>query len=378
MLNYMNDNLLIKIKKVSVSDIIKTLFINNIDVEIINNYNDIVTCKINLKDINKVKKIYKIEVVEDYTYKNLIKKLIDKIYYLILIIIGLLLYFFMSNIIVRVDILSNNNELNKVLFKELDNNHIKRLSFKKNYIEINNIKENILNKLNDKLEWLEIENVGMTYIIKLEERKTSIKEENGTQCNIIAKTDGMITKIISEQGIVLVKNNQIVKEGDILITGQIVLNEETKANVCAKGLVFAEKWYNVSIDIPKIQKKKRYTNRVRYNLIYSPDNRDYKIFKSRLRNYDTDKKEIISILNKKLYFVKEYEYLYDDITLDEEALNKKIDELIYEKLELSLGDNERILSKNVLKKDENDSRIDIELFVTIEKLISKQVTYNLE
>ena len=64
--------------------------------------------------------------------------------------------------------------------------------------------------------------------------------------------------------------------------------------------------------------------------------------------------------------------------------NRKIADLdgfyaeLDEKLELNLGDNERILSKNVLKKEENNSRIKIELFVTIERLISKQVTYTLE
>ena len=378
MLNSMKDKLIIKINKISISQLIKELFRLNIDVEIIKEDKKYVICKINNKDLEKIKKHYKIEIINEYTYKNIFKALKEKLYYLLLILLGILLYIFFSNTIVKVSILSNNKELVKVLTKELDNNNIKRLTYKKNFIEINNIKENILNNNKDKLEWLEIENIGMTYVIKLEERKISEKQVSEGNCNIIAKSDGMITKIISEQGNILVKNNQMVKEGDILITGQIMLNDEVLANTCAKGLVYAEKWYNVSIDIPKTIKIKKYTNRVRYNLEYSPDNRDYKIFKSRLKNYDSDKEEIISILGKKLYYVKEYEYINEEVNMDEEALNKRIDELIYEKLELNLGDDERILSKNVLKKEENDSRIKIELFVTIERLISKQVTYTLE
>lgn len=378
MLNSMKDKLIIKINKISISQLIKELFRLNIDVEIIKEDKKYVICKINNKDLEKIKMHYKIEIINEYTYKNLFKTLKEKLYYLLLILLGILLYIFLSNTIVKVSILSNNKELVKVLTKELDNNNIKRLTYKKNFIEINNIKENILNNNKDKLEWLEIENIGMTYVIKLEERKISEKQVSEGNCNIIAKSDGMITKIISEQGNILVKNNQMVKEGDILITGQIMLNDEVLANICAKGLVYAEKWYNVSIDIPKTIKIKKYTNRVRYNLEYSPDNRDYKIFKSRLKNYDSDKEEIISILGKKLYYVKEYEYINEEVNMDEEALNKRIDELIYEKLELNLGDDERILSKNVLKKEENDSRIKIELFVTIERLISKQVTYTLE
>ena len=374
----MKDNILIKIYKVSLSEITKVLFKYNINFEIINDTNKYIICKINDRDLNKINKLYKIDILKDYSYKSIFNNIRNKIYYLLLIIFALLLYILFTNIIVDVNILSNNKELVKILKKELDNNNIKRLSIKKNYIEINNIKEDILNKYKDKIEWLEIENIGMTYNIKLEERKTSIQLKDEGYCNIIASTDGMITKIISSSGVILVKNNQMVKENDILITGSINLNEENKANICAKGLVFAEKWYNVTIEVPKIIKKKKYTNKVRYNLLYSPDNRDFKIFKSRLKNYDSDKKEIISLLGKKLYYVKEYEYIFEDVILDEDLLNKKIDELIYEKLELNLSDNEKILNKNVLKKEENNSRIKIELFVTVEKLISKQVTYTLE
>ena len=374
----MKNNYTIKIENISVSELIKVLFRHNINFEILENNTKYIICVINKKDIVKFNKLYKYEIISESNYKSMFKILKNKLYYIILIIVGLLLYSYLTNIIVDVNILSNNKELVKDLSKELDNYDIKRLSLKKDFIKINNIKEEILDKYKEKLEWLEIENIGMTYVIKLEERKTSQKQESEGQCNIVALSDGMITRIISDQGVVLVKNNQMVKEGDILITGQINLNEETKANICAKGLVYAEKWYSVSIDIPNTIKKKKYTNRVRYNLLYSPDNRDYKIFKSRFSNYDSEKIEILSLLNKKIYYVKEYEYINEDIKLDEDTLNKRIDDLIYEKLELNLGDNERILSKNVLKKEENNSRIKIELFVTIERLISKQVTYTLE
>ena len=374
----MKDDLIIKINNISLDEAVKILYKHNIDFEIIQNKNKYIIIKISNKDKKILEEYYKIEILNEYTYKKLFIIIRNKIYYAILIVLGLLLYLLFTNIIVDVKILSNNKELVKTLTKELDSNNIKRLSLKKNFIEINKIKEDILNNYKQSIEWLEIDNVGMTYIIKLEERKTSFIQVNEGNCNIIAKEDGLITKIISEHGVILVKNNQMVKEGDILITGQIMQNDEIKANICAQGLVFAEKWYNVNIDIPKTIKKKRYTNKVRNNLLYSPDNRDIMIFKSRLNNYDIEKKEIISILNKKLYHVKQYEYVYDDIILDEDMLNKRIEELIYEKLELNLNDNERILSKNVLKKEENDSRIKIELFVTIEKLISKQVTYTLE
>ena len=374
----MKNSVIILINNIRHEELIKVFFINRIDIEIIDNNKKYIKCKININDLDKVRKLYKIKVIKEYSISNMLKTLISKMYYIILIIIGLFLYIFLTNIIVKVDILSNNKEIVKIISKELENNGIKRLSLKKNYIQLIDIKKSLLNKFNDKLEWLEIENIGMTYIIKLEERKSSQIQKDEGYCNIIAESDGYITRILSDQGVILIKSGDLVHENDILITGQISLNEEIKANICAKGLVYAEKWYNVSIDMPTTVKNKKYTNKVRYNLLFSPDNRDFKIFKSRLKNYDSEKIEIISILGKKLYYVKEYEYINEDVILNEDLLNKRIDELIYEKLELNLGDNEHILNKNVLKKEENDSRIKIEIFVTIERLISKQVTYTLD
>lgn len=374
MLNSMNKSL-IKVKKVSLNELMKVLFINNVDVEIIKEEKDYIICSIKNTDIDNVNKLYNIEIIKDFSIKEIINYIRNKLYILLLLFFAIVLFVFLSNIIVEVNILSNNLDLVKELNKTLDNYGIRRLTLKKNFIEIKEIKEKILSEYNEKLEWLEIEQKGMIYEIKLEERKKENIQKSEGNCNIVAKTDGIITKIIATNGVVLVENNQVVKENDVLISGQISLNDEIMANICAKGLVYAEKWYNVSIEIPKIYNKKKYTNKIRYNIEIENGNNDYRIFKSHLKNYDSDKSEIISLLGKKIYLIREYEYINEELVYSEDALNKRVDDLIKEKLELSLGDNEKIIRKNVLKKDENDSKIKIELFVTIERLISKQVTY---
>ena len=369
------NNTLIKVNCSDISIILKLTFSKNINVYNIKQEDNYVILEIDNRDLNTLSKLFDIEVIKDKSFKYLVNSTIKKVNNIILLIIGIILFMFLSNIIVKVNILSNNLELVKELSKVLDDYGIKRLSIKKDYIKLQEIKNNILDKYKDKLEWLEIENNGMTYNIKLEERKSIIQEINKGKCNVVALSDGIVTKIIANKGVIMVKNNQFVKEGDVLITGNITLNDEVKDEICASGKVYAEKWYSISIDMPTTYTKKEYTNKKRYNLLFELDNRDYKIFKSRLNNYDSDKEEIVSILNKKLYLIKEYEYVLKNLKYDENSLNKRIDELIQEKLNLSLLDNEKILVKNVLKKYENDSRIKIELFVTIERLISKQVAY---
>ena len=369
------NNILIRIKNIDYSTLLKITYLRNINIYNIKEDKKDIICLINKNDLNNISKVFNIEILSDKSIKTIIHNTLKKIENFVFLLLAAIFFVLLSNTIVKVNINSNNKELVKSLTKSLDNYNIKRFALKKDYIEINNIKNNILEEYKEKIEWLEIESIGMTYNIKLEERKIKKLDIGEGKCNVIAQSDGIITKFIANKGVVLIKNNQSVKEGDILITGQISLNDEIKADVCASGDVYAEKWYYVTIDMPTTYFKKEYTNKKRYNLLFEYDNRDYKIFKSRLQNYDSDAKEIVSILNKKIFLLTEYEYVNKEYEYDENSLNKRIDDLVIEKLNLSLLDNEKILVKNVLKKSINDSRIKIELFVTIERLISKQVTY---
>jgi len=372
----MNNRVLIKIKNKNINDVSNMCINKSINIYKIKKTDKDVLIQIDSLDLEKLQIYYKVEIIKNYSLKSLINKIINNYHIIIMLLFAFALLILFSNIIVEVKIDSSNPKMQELLSKELDKYNIKRLTFKKDYLSILNIKENILDNNKDQLEWLEIENIGMTYNVKLEERKKNNIQVSEGNCNIIAQSDGVISKIISDSGVILVKINQYVKEGDILISGEVLLNDEVKGNTCAMGDVYAEKWYNISLSIPYYFEKKEYSKKKRYNLLLEIDNNDYKIFKSRFKKYDSDKKEIISILGKKLYLIKEYEYKNNSYKLDEESLDKKIDELIFEHLELNLNDKEKIISKNILKKEENNSRINIEVFVAVERLISKQIIYN--
>lgn len=371
----MNEYLKIKITIYSEENFIKYVTKNGISLYQIKKDNNGLICIIKNNDLDDIKKYYHVEILKSYTKKNYFNILKKNIINIINILYAILLFIILSNVIVKVNINIENKELLNKLIKELDNNNIKRLSLKKSFDEIDSIKKRIVNTLNNDIEWLEIDNIGMIYNIKVEPRKKNELIEKNDKCNIIANKSGIVTKIISDRGNVLIENNSFVKEGDVLISGNISLNEESKGDVCASGRVYAERWYSINIDIPKSIEEKKYNNKIRYNFLLDFDNREYKIFKDRLNSYDTNKVLLISLLGKKLYLLKEYEYTKEVIDLDENSLNKRVDDLIISNLDLSLDDDEKILYKNILKKEENDSRIIIGAFVTVEELISETVTY---
>ena len=356
-----------------INDFISYTINKNISIYDIKYVDNKIICFINNSDLNKVNKYFKIRVLKDYSYKNILLLIKNNIIKIILLFMSLLFFYILSNTIVDINIESNNNELVNKINKSLDNYGIKRISWFKNYIELNNIKDKLLNEYKDRVEWLEIKRIGMTYNISLEERISKSYEVNEGICDVIANSDGTISKILSSSGVVLTKLNKNVKQGDLLISGDIKLNDIDKLSICAKGDVYAYKWYTMTIELPKTYISKEYTKKYKYNLLIENNNVDYKIFKSRYKNYDTDKKEIISLFGRKLYLLKEYEYKNFEYSYEEDTLDTRIDELIKEKLELNLSKNEKIISKNVLKKEENDSKIVIELFIIIERLISTQI-----
>lgn len=366
--------ILIKIK-CDIDDFINTIFINNINVYDLKYYDNYITCYINNNDLSILNKYYKVEVIKNYNIKYIINSIKNNVINYIIVILGIITFLFISNIILDINIESNNINLVKDISNTLDSYGIKRLSIKKDYIELNNIKDKILEEYKSRLEWIEINNIGMTYKISIEERKDVKNNIKYNSCDVVASTDGEVSKIISSSGVILTKINKIVKEGDLLISGDIKINDIDSIRVCAQGKVYAKKWYSVSIELPKTYKVKEYTKKVRYNLLYD-NNKEYKIFKSRLSNYDTDRYQIISILGRKLYLLKEKEYKYKEYSYEDSDFDNRVNKLVEEKLKLNLSNDEKIISKKVLKKDENDSRIIVELFVIIEKMISRQITYN--
>lgn len=354
---------------------LKILSSVNIDITDIKYLKDGIKCRIDIDDIDYLSKLYNVNILKKYGLPNLYNVLKSNLYHVLVLIFGITLYFFLSQIIVSVKIDHPNKELNSMLYKELKEYGIKRLSLKKDFKELQNIKSSILATHPDTLEWLEIYQNGMTYEIKLEERILTNKEDKNDTCHIIAKKEGIVRAAYSTSGVVLVEKNDYVKPGDILISGEIKLNEEVKGNVCASGVVKAETWYEISVSIPLIYINKEYTGKTRYNFILKDKSGDYRLFKNRIDVYSSEKKSLLNIFDKELILEKQFEYIENENKYSEdEALKKGLEEA-KNKLSDTLGENDKILSQKVLKKSINDSTIDLDIFMTVEEDISTEKVY---
>ena len=361
----------LNIKGKNIERFIKRLKTNKIDllkIEYIK-YNEI-NITIYQKDYDKVlelKTIYEMDKVDIYGIIK-IKKVINTYkYILIFIALGILLIIFLSNIIFNVQIIHNDSEIRNFLLNELEKYGLKKYRFKKNYQEIQEIKNNILNEYKDKIEWLEIEESGTSYIVRLESRIIPNNEVNNNKQNVVASKSAVIKKIIAENGEIVKNINSYVNKGDIVISGNIYLNDEVKDTVKAEGKIYGEVWYNVNVSYPYIYSEIKELDN--YQEIYV-----LKLFDKTLE-FTFNKFEDKRIEEEKILFhpflpfslVKQKQKEIETISLvltSDEAKDKAIEEAI-KKMEEQLDEDEKVIDYQILKENIKEDKVVLDIFFTV-------------
>ncbi len=331
--------------------------------------------KINSKYLEKLNKYlvsYKFRVVKVTGIYDILNKIKRNYIFCICLLIGIILFFIMSNMVVKINIIHENSEIREIIADELDEYGIKVLSFKKSYKELDKIRQEILDKYPDKLDWMEFDVDGMIINVRIEERIITDTSKDDLVCNLVAAKSGIINDIKVEQGEALVNINDYVKEGDILVTGVINYNEETKRTTCASGEIYATTWYTVDVKIPFEYSEYEETGKKKYNIVWENDGNKKQILRERFDSYNSYLKNVLKIFDFNLYVETEMETKkITKIYTEEEALEVGINKAI-ENVKIKLGEKDEIIDKKVLKKVVNNSTMDIEVFVIVKELISTQ------
>lgn len=367
-------NVLVSVKSKNKNKLLLKIYNIGINIKNLKYKKDTIEFETSIDNYYKLKKYmvsYKFKIKNNIGLYSILSKIKKNKIFLINLILALSLIFIFSNTIVSVKVVHSKKYIREIVEKSLEEYGVTRLSWKKSYKELQEIKEKILEDYPKNLEWLEIEKIGMTYEVRVEERIITEIESDKTACNIVASKGGVITKINFNKGQEIKQVGDYVSEGDILISGDIKFNEEVKNIVCASGDVYAEVWYTTEVKLPLNYVEEKLTGKKRYNFSVN----DTKIFRSRIKNYKTDKKKIFSIFNYDIYLLTEKEVTSKKYRYNEKEALKKALELSNQKIMLKLDENERIINQKVLKNSINNSTIYVEVFTSVEENISKQVDY---
>lgn len=375
---FLQDKVKINVKGRNIERFLKRLITIKVELYEIEQlkYNEvnIIVKKTDYEKIEEVKTIYELSVTNIYGLSKLKNIILKNRYVLLSLFIGLTMLLFLTNTIFNIEVIHNDKDIRNLLKEELSEHGIEKYKFKKNYKQIQKIKTDILNKYKDKIEWLEIEDIGTKYIIRLEERILNNEKKEETNQDIIAKKSAILLEIVAESGEVIKNINEYVKAGDTVISGNIMLYEEVKKQIPAKGKIYGEVWYKATIEYPLHYKEEIETGKKNKVLTF-------KFLNNRIEIFNFHKYKDKKIKSKNLFkhnllpinLVVEDQtelHIIDEKYSKKEAVSKAI-EKAKGKIEQNLKEKEEIINIKQLKVEENNSIVVVELFFTVKEDITE-------
>lgn len=321
--------------------------------------------------LKKIKTTYEIEILKRkgliyFTHFIKIRKL-----FIVSILLGFIFLTFLTNIIFDVKVVLDDEELREIILTDLKEFGISKYKFKVSYKEKEKIESKILDKEKELLEWLEIEEKGVNYEVNVIKRVKNKEVKETEPRNIVASKNGMITRIVAETGEVVIKKNNYVNKGDILISGLIKNNDNIVSKVSAKGRVYAEVWYKVSLNLPLTYNEEKRTGNNKNVLEINFLNNDIELTSlDPYKNYKS-KKNIIwkhNLLPISLSFTKKSEVELININFEDDL--DSVYSLALDKLKKRLGSDIKVIEQKVLKKEKNTDKMDIDIFYKIEEDIT--------
>lgn len=176
--------------------------------------------------------------------------------------------------------------------------------------------------ISEKISWISINITGNVANVEVRESRTFDTENYYQYSNIVAKFDGQIAQISVIEGEKVISIGDVVRKGDLLISGLVESQSEGIRYLDAEGEVLAYTNKQIEIFVPYNSRQKVYTGKIYYENRYKIFNNIIK-FSSKYRNYSTlcdkiEKREKISILgNSSLPFEKitdkYYEYEFQNV-----------------------------------------------------------------
>ena len=347
----------------------------SINFKMLNRGRDFIVIEVLEEDYDNLLKIsttYKIEIVKRKGLLNVVHFIKTRKLFVVIVLLGFLFFNLLTNIVFSIKVIDTDSELREIILTDLEELGLRKYNFKISYKEKEKMEEAILKKEKDILEWIEIEEKGVSYEVKLIRRvKDDIKKETEPR-DIIAKKTGLITKIEAESGEVVTKKNAYVKKGDTLISGLIRNNGNIVSKVRAEGRVYAELCYKVALSLPLTYHEEMKTGNNKNVLEISFLSDDIAITDFSKYKHSKDTKKVLykhPLLPISINLTKKEEVKTTDIDFSENY-EENIKPLAVEKLKNKLGNDIKILSEKVLKREENTDRIDIEIFFKVEEDIT--------
>ncbi len=248
----------------------------------------------------------------------------------------------------------------------------------KRSIDFPQVEQMAMIRLKD-VAWMSINVSGSCVNVSLKEKvKQPELSSKGEPCNIVAKCNGQIEKIETYSGTACVSTNDVVTQGQLLISGIVENLNSENSFVCAEGKVFAKVRKNIVKKIEINQTKAEDTGKVlkEYEFYIFGMKIPVKFHKDTGENYrlEENEKKIILFGIEMPFKMKSdiyHEQFCEKISLSEEEAYSELEKNIANEEEQELSDCE-ILEKSSEKYIEGEEAVINNTYVCMENIGKKE------
>ncbi|MEJ8776559.1 sporulation protein YqfD [Pseudogracilibacillus sp. ICA-222130] len=269
--------------------------------------------------------------------------------------------------------------IEKEIEKEIKNIGLQKWAWIPSLDHPKQMEQHIIDQLHS-IQHIQIERSGNTYWIDVEEKKVEPEEQHKPPQHLVAKKSGVIEKAFIVQGDMLVNRYEVVEKGDILVSGEIMSDEDEdiKHYVHAEGAVYATTWYEMNISMPVEQYKEQIVGINAHQYRLRVNNWEIPIWGNVFHSY-ASKKEEMMLKNKwkflpnwpveinELYFYKK-EPIENSVSKDQ--LKKRMTHYITKYLKKNLGKHVKIKKYYVLHEEQVNGKVKWNLYVSVTENIA--------
>ncbi|MBA4493155.1 sporulation protein YqfD [Paenactinomyces guangxiensis] len=183
-------------------------------------------------------------------------------------LLGIILFFFliflMSSFVWKIQIVGTERIPEKHVRTLLQKEGVFFGQLKARLPESKQVQYYLLSRL-PQASWVGFRIEGTRVIVTVVEKKgiesTPEAEDGYGPVDLVSRKDALVYDMRVEQGNPLVEVNDMVKKGDVLVSGKYGVPDDPESGtiVGAKGKVLGEVWYESEVVVPTVQKRKVYT-----------------------------------------------------------------------------------------------------------------------
>lgn len=300
-----------------------------------------------------------------------------------ILVVGILFFiitlYFLSSFIWSVEIVGNERIKKDDLKAYCVEVGLKPGAYKKK-LDLREIEKSFMTKFKD-ISWISINITGTKIKLELTEiiEKPQIIDRT-KPCDIVASKNGLIVSIVVNSGTPKVKQKDVVEEGDILVSGELIIGEEgaeqKREYIHASAEVKAKLWYNLTLDETIKYNEKIYTGETKKGYSFKILDNDINFLNTSIPYTNYDKISETKYLNFGGDFslpiaitIDEYkEYNLEEKTRSLEEIKGLIEAKLDKLIEAKFNTDIEILNKDIKYRTENNKVIAEIVITTIERI----------